>query len=379
MQKYTVKLLLKKNKKNKAGQYPIYLRITINRQTSFISTGRFIAPKMWDEKAEQVREAHPLAGEINTDILNRKKEAMQGLIHAGVKGKSVSAATIKKEAKGADRANFFAFADQHIKSVKNKRGESTIVKYEQHLRKLQAYHGSRQLTFEEITHEYLSDLEAWLHDNIKGWKGDSSNTVGSILKTIRVLFNAARKKGVTTAYPFGAYEMPDYTEGEKDYLSLAELDLWEAYQPPKVLRQAHIWFLFGCYTGLRVSDWHQFKMEHVRGDEIRLRAMKNGELVAIPIHARLQRVLSKLVPLTDGVNKLNDKLKTIAKNIGIDKHLSSHCGRKTFAVTMCIERGIRSEMAAEMMGITLAVFVASYSKVTAQMIKAEAAKAWKDL
>src|SRR5690349_18562611 len=102
MQKYTVKLLLKKNKKNKVGQYPIYLRITANRQTSFISTGRYIPLKLWDEKAEQVRETHPLAGEINTDIFNRKKEALQGFIHAGVKGKTVSAAAIKKETKGAD-------------------------------------------------------------------------------------------------------------------------------------------------------------------------------------------------------------------------------------------------------------------------------------
>lgn len=378
MQKYTVKLLLKKNKKNKQGHYPIYLRITVSRQTSFLSTGRYIPLKMWDAKAEQVKEDHAYASEINTDILARKREAMQGFIQAGVKGKTVSAAAIKKETKGADQANLFHFAESFIKTVGNKRGERTIAKYEQHLRKLQAFHGSKQLSFEEVTTDYLGEFETWLYKNINGWKEDSSHTISSIMKTVRTFFNAARKKGITTAYPFNAYEMPEYLEGEKDYLSLSELDQWEAYQPPKVLQQAHIWFLFGCYTGLRVSDWRRFTTKQVHGNEIRLRAKKNGEWVSIPIHARLRRVLDRLVPLRDGTNKLNDKFKELAKLIGIDKHLSSHCGRKSFAVTMCLEQGISSETAAELMGITLSVFVESYSKVTSAKIKYETA-VWNDL
>jgi hypothetical protein len=44
-----------------------------------------------------------------------------------------------------------------------------------------------------------------------------------------------------------------------------------------------------------------------------------------------------------------------------------------------LERGVSSETAAKLMGITLAVFEKNYSFVTAEKIKLETDKAWKDL
>ena len=44
------------------------------------------------------------------------------------------------------------------------------------------------------------------------------------------------------------------------------------------------WFLFGCYTGLRHSDWEQFDYKkRVEGEFLKLRAKKNGRWVVLPI------------------------------------------------------------------------------------------------
>jgi hypothetical protein len=46
---------------------------------------------------------------------------------------------------------------------------------------------------------------------------------------------------------------------------------------------------------------------------------------------------------------------------------------------MCLERGISSETAAKLMGITLSVFEKNYSYVTSDKILMETSAAWKDL
>jgi integrase/recombinase XerD len=85
------------------------------------------------------------------------------------------------------------------------------------------------------------------------------------------------------------------------------------------------------------------------------------------------------VPLKEPEPMINRELKEIAKRLGIGKSLSSHSARRTFAITMCLDRGIRSESIAEMMGITLDTFVKAYSKVTPEKILKETQLAWQGL
>ncbi|MBK9567734.1 MAG: hypothetical protein IPO37_21975 [Saprospiraceae bacterium] len=49
----TVKLLLKLNKVNKDGESPLYIRITKDRQSKFISLGITLHPDQWDEKTSR--------------------------------------------------------------------------------------------------------------------------------------------------------------------------------------------------------------------------------------------------------------------------------------------------------------------------------------
>lgn len=384
MQRHTVKLILKNNKKNSLNQLPIYIRITIERKTSYISTGYYIAQKLWDERTESVKELHPLAKEINTDITNKKKQVLEGFINASVKGRVISAHTLKNQASAND---IFSFYDKLCVELRNKREGATLENWRKHLLKLEIYNGSRNLLFEDITPTYLIAFENWLREKgIKKRKEDSSNYIHAIMKSIRKLFNVARAREIITNYPFGddKYEMPETTPGDKDFLTLDELDKWEKQIPklPAELKEAALWFLFGCYTGLRIGDWHLFDFEkRVHDTYIALRAKKNGEWVTVPLYPRLRRILKlcKAQGLTNAEPELNRNFKEVAKEAKIKKHLSSHCGRKTFAVTICLGLGVSSETAAELMGITLNVFVKNYSKVTGEKIRKETAKAWAHL
>jgi integrase len=154
-----------------------------------------------------------------------------------------------------------------------------------------------------------------------------------------------------------------------------------AYVQDAALRQAAIYFLLGCYTGLRISDWIRFNPEeHLRDDLLTLR---NGEHVAMPVSMPLARNLKRMAdcPLTIEEPTINEKLKVIAKDpqVKIRKSISTHVGRHTFAITLCAEMGVSLETCAELMGITVATCAENYYKVTGKKIREETLKAWKGL
>lgn len=389
MQKHSIKLVLKKNKVNKQKQHPIYIRITIERKSSFIATGFYVAKSMWDERNERVKDSHPSADKINLDILNKKNEVLDNMVNAGVAKKAITAADLKEMATmGEDRTNIFAFCERFTKEMAGKRSKSTTDNWEKHLRKLKEYHGSKTLDFEQITLDYLTGFEAWLRGNgvSRDERGkDPNNYIHAILKTIRGMFNAAKRKGLITCYPFKNYEMPKPTSDNKDRLTLAELDKLEGFvQETKNKRYKEVgtWFLFGCYTGLRVSDWYAFNREtDLHDGYLSLQAIKNNGRIAMPIHERLKRVLqwTKETPLTTYEQDINENLKYICKELNIKKKLTSHSGRKTFAVTICAERGIPSETCAKLLGITIKICVDHYYAITPDKVKRETDKAWAGL
>lgn len=371
--KYSVKLLLYMHQANAHGQCPIYIRITINRKQSYLSTGHYIDEKFWDEKGERVKPGHLQAGTINPDITSRKQAIIKIIVEYQVKGQSVTPSALKAlVAVKGDLHNIFDFAEAFAKEVEHKREGGTLENYRKHLKVVELYHGSRSLTFEEITHEWLIGFEAHLRKSVGG------NYIYIIWKTLKTFFNAARKRKVITVYPFDTYENPEYEAPDKDYLTLDELDdlerqADEATNP--LTKQTLVYLLLGCYTGLRISDLRKFNFdEHVKDGRLYLRAKKNGEWVTMPVVGRLATHLKRVraCPLTRADQELNRTLKKLIKG----KKITNHCGRHTFAITMCAEQGISAETASELMGITLQTCVDNYYKVTNRKIDKECLAAW---
>lgn len=387
MKRHSVTLLIQTYKKNALGQCPIYIRIIKDRKPVYISTGYAVPERVWDKKSEMVKESWPLSEQINLDITNKKKQVLQELINASVKGENISSRGVK-ELQQHKLNNIFSFVDHYVKTSAAKKAGGTTENYVKHMRKLEAFNGSRSLAFEEIDIAYLERFENWLRkgDNVQHRTGsDPSNYIGAILRTIRKMFNEARVRGLINVYPFAGFEMPKETPGNKSYLTLKELDVWHKFAfetEHPTLKPVAVFFLFACYTGLRLSDWKEFTEAKLKERNISLQATKNKVWVNVPLHERLRQTLleMKKVNLTLTEPTINRRLRDIAKELKMEKKkFSSHSGRKTFAVTMCLERGISSETAAKLMGITLPVFVKSYSFITAEKIHNETEKAWKGL
>ena len=57
----TVKPILRSSKARSDGRAPIWIRITANRKSRYVSTGVYVEPKYWNEKKKKVRKSHELA------------------------------------------------------------------------------------------------------------------------------------------------------------------------------------------------------------------------------------------------------------------------------------------------------------------------------
>ena len=385
----TVAIVLRKPEKGKEeGLRTLYIRITVDRKQTYVKTGVRVFAQNWDGKL-----VVGVAGaeQLNVKIQTLYNQVLQNINRSVMEQQTITARSVKTAFSGVNQHNIFEFADSFKDDVSSKREEGTLVNYEKHLRKLEEYHGSRNLMFKDIDVAYLNSYEKYLR-KLKVMHNHkpvpmSNNYVALLLRVIRTMFNAAIKQGVVTETPFSTYEFPAYKAPIKDYLTLKELEKWEKYTDEVTnpsLKQSAVYFLLGCYTGLRISDWLRFDLnEHIKdnGSRILLRAKKNGEWVGMKISVPLRRNLKRMedILLTMKEQTINEKLKEIAATLGIKKKLTTHSGRHTFAITLCAELGMSVETCAQLMGITVKTCIDNYYRVSRDKIDSSTDAAWADL
>lgn len=356
----------------------VYLVVSIPPERErLIFTGVAVPTKHWD--GEKVKGAYASSKEDNLNIATKKRELESIILKAQFEGRAITAREVKEIYENKDLHNIFEFVEQYIKDHANKRDSATLENYRKHTKRLKDFSGSN-LSFEQITPAYLLKYEEGLFAD-----GLGVNYVSILMRTLNQMFLAAIKKGIIAKNPFDDYERPKYKSPEKQYLTIRELEKWEEFADEttdQVLKQTAIYFLLGAYSGLRVSDWFKFSKENIHDGWIRLRPKKKSTgYVRMKISKPLARNLKRMenTPLDIEEPTINEKLKKIATRLKINKHITTHTGRHTFAVTICLNNKVSSETAAELMGITLKTFVDNYSQVTEEKIERETKEAWAKL
>lgn len=136
------------------------------------------------------------------------------------------------------------------------------------------------------------------------------------------------------------------TNPNQVWLTESELNrLIEIYRTKELSANMHKvlqYFLFSCFTGLRLSDVKNFRMDQVKGDFIIVNPIKtklvNNEMVTIPITNPTKQILKEVEHRTSGnvfecfADQVTNRiLKKIAITAGINKDISFHSARHTFA------------------------------------------------
>lgn len=173
----------------------------------------------------------------------------------------------------------------------------------------------------------------------------ATNSIATYLDVLKTAFNIAVRQKVIAVSPFTYAKPVKRVRTNREYLTLEELRL--LYNTPSEHDMIRRSFLFACLTGLRISDLRQLSWKHVQGSELRIEQKKTGDHVSVPISDQARSLLSdrgsarlgdKVFDLPSRDDVYNRRLQWWVAAAGIDKHVTSHIARHTFA-TMLVSQG----------------------------------------
>lgn len=348
----TVKLILRKSKVRSDGTAPIYLRITANRKSRFLSSGVNVEPKHWNDRRQEVRRSHELAAAYNAKLHDLRVEAIQLSLEAD------TAQQVKRQLDGSG-GSLTAYILRYIEGLDQDKRYWGWKRTRVHLGKLQACFG-QHIDWKEIDRDALVQFERYLAKE----QGNAPSTIRKEMAILGRVFRQAVKDGELRAdqNPFHLYDLPRAKPPERIKLTLQEIDQLASVtlEPGSWAALARDAWLISFYLGgMRFGDLASLKVENLKEGRCTYRMNKTERLVSLPIPEQAQSLLQlylegkeedefalpflkrgddadprKLRRRIGSKNALcNRFIKVAAKRAGLDKanNLSMHISRHSFA------------------------------------------------
>ena len=360
--KFKVVIRLDKISKSK-NEAPVCLRITKDRRTTY-KTIAHIDPKHWDEKNQQVKKQCPNVAMLNSLITSKCAELQKEVMLLTTSSDSVGIATIRNKINNTTSFDLFEYADKHLEKLYNNGSYATYKKYKSVIKKLRAYIKQDKLPINSITQDLVLAYERHLLDVI----GNNRNTTTVNMKSFAKLVNDIFENYDLdpTRNPFRKIKFKR-EQTEREFLSMEEIQKIIDFRckPYSPLYDARELFLFECCSGIRISDILTLKWRNITADSIVIKMRKTQKSLTVPQHEYIKSVLEirrkfvlkdgreidpnsyvfnilrrdvdiandidMLNAISSATAQINKRLKIIAKKVGIDKNISTHVGRHSFA------------------------------------------------
>lgn len=370
--KVSILFYTKRAKAAANGLVPIYTRITINGKRFEQSTNRFVEISKWSTEGNKMKGTSEEARLINNhlDLLkNQIRDAEMELIHKKI---PVTIETIKSKLLGIDeRARMLVpiFQD-HNNKIKELIGKEyapgTLERYTTSLKHtiefMQWKYNVSDIDITKIDHAFVTDYEFWL----RSVRNCANNTAVKYLKNFNKIIKLCLANDWLDKNPFANYKSK-VKEVERVYLTEEEIQsIIEKDFKTERLSLVRDIFLFSCFTGLAYIDVKNLTKSHISygidGEKwIFTHRQKTESASKIPILPVTQMIIDKyenypqsnnedkLLPILSN-QKMNAYLKEIASVCEIEKELTFHIARHTFATTVTLTNGVPIESVSKMLG-----------------------------
>ena len=374
----TVSIYFDKSYKKKDGTSRFYIQVILNRKTKRIPLNLFVKPEYYNPKTKRIKEIKELsdAKRNNLYLKEKENEIEQIIIDLERKKHPITFTNIlnvysNKEVSGS----FIKFARNRLENERNLLKPNTYKSHKWAIDKLERFHPN--VTIYEIDEDWLDNYRNLLIEKLE----NKQNTVYNSFSMIRKYITLAHKKSILKVNPFNNFSF-EKENIQKNYLTLEELDKLHDYYTKKYLLNItrdddrgktyltgekyqvtlqHI--LISCYSGLRLSDLKKLRFKHIENGMIILPMGKSRigkeKILRIPLTERLLSVLDisgDKKPIDNiyqgfvrNSTDINPMLRFIMKEVGIDKYLTFHSTRHTFAVS-ALTLGMSIETVSDIMG-----------------------------
>ena len=347
-------LIILRKKSNKQGEHALALQIIKDRKPSIMHLGHNILKKDWDEANQRVRKSHPNSARLNNLLAKKLAEANDKLLELETNSKDGSARSIRRAVKGSKEGTFFKQAELYCDNLKKEGKFNRLSNDQPKINVLREFLGG-DVNFSELDTETLKRFKAWL----KGTRKVSERTAVNYFVLIRSIFNQAIAANVADRkhYPFGKGRIViKFPDSAKIGLSLDEVRALEAVELKPSENHARNLWLFSFYlAGMRVSDVLRLRWSDFHSGRLHYSMSKNSKSGSLKVPEKALNLLEEyrrdsilVFPDLEGVENLadnyevqrriksrlhdiNERLKSTAGKAGIDKPLTMHIARHTFA------------------------------------------------
>lgn len=256
---------------------------------------------------------------------------------------------------GVDRpAQEEAMFFEVMRRIIDRKDGTTKTSWQNCLAHLLRYEPNERITFSEITPQWAWGFRDYLDNTATQWAIDarkrdvepkplSQGTKALMFQKFCSVFNIAIREGVIRHNPTIGVERFREPESSREFLTIEEIKKLRKTPPPNEhLAQA---FFFSCLTGLRWSDIVKLKWREVQewgsGTRIVFSQQKTGGLEYLDLNSQAAAMLGRrgnpdgrVFPNLGPVQSARISIAAWVRSAGIDKHITFHCGRHTFAVMM---------------------------------------------
>jgi integrase/recombinase XerD len=394
---------LRKNQMNLKGEAKIYCRVFDNSKRVNFSTGESVNPKHWKNELKRVSSKNPRYKIINESLDRIERKIRKIIYRFEDEGKIVTPEMVKSEFDGSARikkpiTELFKQYIQHHQILSTK---STLKNYEYTLQRINQFakdkYGRSNIYASEINLRLMSDFEYYL-GNTQKLQPISINKHTQRLKTV---MKFAARMEILPYNPVSSHARLKEQKKEIIFLSEDELHSIENKKlKMKRLDRIRDLFVFSCYTGLAYKEISDLdKSNLIKGLDgnlwlsyVRHKTLNSkGISIKIPLLSKALAIIQKysidpevivknrLLPVPSN-QKFNAYLKEIADLCEIDKELTTHVARKTFATTVTLANDVPIETVSQALGHTdIKITQQYYAKVVPQKMMRDMQKLEKKL
>jgi integrase len=384
---FTILFVVKLNKLNSKGLCPVNLRITYQGVRKENATGYFVDPKFWDAKRQLTTSKELDATSTNIQLEFIKQKIKNAYLSILLETDDFEADDIYHKYLGKPLKEsefvvryFQKYLDKTFKLIGKDLKLATWKKYNYACIQIVGYvkfkYKKNDISLDKINLQFLTEFEYYL----KTEQNQCQSTINKAIQRFRRLIKIGIAEGFLEKDPFILYKAKKVKK-EVIFLTHKELETVEKTQisQPRLALVKDL-FVFCCYTGLAYIEMAHLSMQNIQigfddVNWIQMKREKTQRQISIPILPKAQEIIEKysndnnLVFPSISNQKFNSYLKEISDITGIEKRLTHHIARKTFASTVLLYNDVPMEIVSELLGHSnMVITQESYGKVVQKKV-----------
>lgn len=365
---------ISRNSKSDQNQVHLFIRITVDKKMTEVSLKMTVLKSSWNQErgilkgySQESKRINLLLEELRTLVVNKYHELL-------LRNQPFSVEDLKDLVLGKEESelSLAGLIDYHQEVMASILKPGTLKNYETSKKYILSFMDKTlkkdDLSLRSVDYKIILDFENFLrkHKPTDHQRPLTNNGMLKHMERFKKILNLAVKMDLLEKNPFDKYQFK-FHRYERDVLDEKELLLLEERKfKNHRMDLVRDLFVFSCYTGLSYIDVANLKHENIvlgEDDELWISTERNKTMlpVKVPLLPKAAFILEKyaddpraevknsLLPVLSN-QKLNAYLKEIADVCGIDKNLSFHVARHTFATTVTLQNGVPIESVSKMLG-----------------------------